>query len=75
MIAALIRDFIAVKPFDQYPKNVSLRAVEYMKESGIADRMIIGPEFEFYLLDSARFEGDGISHGCPSPPSSCTCGF
>ncbi len=27
-----------------------------MKESGIADRMIIGPEFEFYLLDSARFE-------------------
>ena len=33
------------KPFDQYPKNVSLRAVEYMKESGIADRMVIGPEF------------------------------
>ena len=27
------------KPFDQYPKNVSLRAVEYMKESGVADRM------------------------------------
>ena len=44
------------RPFDQYPKNVSLRAVEYMKESGIADRMVIGPEFEFYLFDSARFE-------------------
>lgn len=44
------------KPFDQYPKNVSLRAVEYMKERGIADRMVIGPEFEFYLFDSARFE-------------------
>ncbi len=44
------------KPFDQYPKNVSLRAVEYMKETGIADRMVIGPEFEFYLFDSARFE-------------------
>lgn len=29
-------------PFDQYPKNVSLRAVEYMKEAGIADRMVIG---------------------------------
>ena len=42
------------RPFDQYPKNVSLRAVEYMKESGIADSMIIGPEFEFYLFDSAR---------------------
>ncbi|MEY8517041.1 type I glutamate--ammonia ligase [Lachnospiraceae bacterium 29-84] len=44
------------KPFDQYPKNVSLRAVEYMKETGIADRMVIGPEFEFYLFDRARFE-------------------
>ncbi len=43
-------------PFDQYPKNVSLRAMDYMRESGIADTMVIGPEFEFYLFDSARFE-------------------
>ena len=33
------------RPFDQYPRNVSLRAIEYMKEQGIADRMLIGPEF------------------------------
>ena len=44
------------KPFDQYPKNVALSAVHYMKNNGIADRMVIGPEFEFYLFDSARFE-------------------
>ena len=43
-------------PFDQYPKNVSLRAMDYMKKTGIADNMIIGPEFEFYLFDSARYE-------------------
>ena len=43
-------------PFDQYPKNVSLRAVDYMKKAGIADEMVIGPEFEFYLFDSARYE-------------------
>ena len=43
-------------PFDQYPKNVSLRAMDYMKKAGIADEMIIGPEFEFYLFDSARYE-------------------
>ena len=35
------------KPFDQYPKNVAVRAVEYMKEGGVADKMLIGPEFEF----------------------------
>ena len=30
------------KPFDQYPRNVAIRALEYMKETGIADQMIIG---------------------------------
>lgn len=42
-------------PFDQYPRNVSLRAVEYMKQTGIADKMIIGPEFEFHIFDDVRF--------------------
>jgi len=43
------------KPFDQYPRNVSLRAVEYMKEQGIADEMLIGPEFEFHLFDRVSY--------------------
>ena len=38
-------------PFDQYPRNVALRAEEYMRENKIADSMIIGPEFEFHVLD------------------------
>ena len=42
-------------PFDQYPRNVSLRAVEYMKNEGIADEMLIGPEFEFHLLDQVLY--------------------
>ena len=43
-------------PFDQYPRNVSLRAEEYMVKSGIADTMIVGPEFEFYLFDHVAYE-------------------
>lgn len=42
--------------FDQYPRNVSLRAVEYMKKTGIADKMLIGPEFEFHLFDHVSYE-------------------
>lgn len=42
-------------PFDQYPRNVSLRAIEYMQNEGIADRMVIGPEFEFHLLDHVSY--------------------
>ncbi|MBE6927420.1 MAG: type I glutamate--ammonia ligase [Ruminococcaceae bacterium] len=44
------------KPFDQYPRNVVKRAVEYMREEGIADEMIIGPEFEFHVFDNVEFE-------------------
>lgn len=43
------------KPFDQYPRNVAIRALEYMKEQGVADKMIIGPEYEFYIFDSINF--------------------
>lgn len=39
------------RPFEQYPRNVAKRAVEYMKELGIADEMIIGPEYEFHVFD------------------------
>ena len=44
------------RPFNQYPRNVAKRANEYMKETGIADTMIIGPEYEFYIFDGVRYE-------------------
>lgn len=43
-------------PFDQYPRNVAKRACEYMRETGVADEMIIGPEYEFYIFDSVQFD-------------------
>ena len=41
--------------FDQDPRNVSKHAVEYLKSTGIADEMIIGPEFEFHLFDDVSY--------------------
>ena len=43
-------------PFDQYPRSVVKRAVEYMRGTGIADEMIIGPEFEFHVFDQVWYE-------------------
>ena len=43
------------RPFDQYPRNVAKRASQYMKETGIANEMIIGPEYEFYVFDGVQF--------------------
>lgn len=41
--------------FNQDPRNVSKHAVEYLKSTGIADEMIIGPEFEFHLFDNVSY--------------------
>ncbi len=42
-------------PFNQEPRNVSKRAEEYMKELGVADTFLLGPEFEFYVFDEATY--------------------
>ena len=44
------------RPFDQYPRNVAKAAIAYMKETGIADEMIIGPEYEFHVFDHVHYE-------------------
>ncbi|NLO96571.1 MAG: type I glutamate--ammonia ligase [Peptococcaceae bacterium] len=44
------------RPFDQYPRNVAKLAEDYMKSTGIADEMRIGPEFEFYVFDHVSYQ-------------------
>ncbi len=51
------------RPFDQYPRNVARRAVEYLKETGIADTMVVGPEYEFYVFDGVQYENRPESAG------------
>jgi len=44
------------RPFPFDPRNISRRAEAYLKATGIADRSVWGPEFEFYLFDAVSFE-------------------
>ena len=53
---AMIIDNPENRPLKQYPRNIVLAANEYMKELGIADTMLILPEFEFYLFDQVGWE-------------------
>ena len=48
---AMIIDTPNNRPLAQYPRNIVKAAEAYMRESGIADTMLILPEFEFYLFD------------------------
>ncbi len=47
--------------FPNDPRNIALRAEAYLRASGIADRSLWGPEFEFYIFDSVAFDS-GVNH-------------
>ncbi len=53
---AMIIDNPENRPLAQYPRNIVLAAEKYMRDSGIADTMLILPEFEFYLFDQVGWE-------------------
>ena len=53
---AMIIDSPENRPLAQYPRNIVLAAEKYMRDSGIADTMMILPEFEFYLFDQVGWE-------------------
>jgi len=52
---AMIIDSPENRPLAQYPRNIVLAAEKYMKDSGVADTMMILPEFEFYLFDEVNW--------------------
>ena len=53
---AMIIDNPENRPLAHYPRNIVLAAEKYLKDSGIADTMLILPEFEFYLFDNVGWE-------------------
>ena len=48
---AMVIDYPENRPLDQYPRNIVLAAEQYMQDCGIADTMLILPEFEFHIFD------------------------
>jgi glutamine synthetase len=49
--------------FDQDPRNVAINAEKYLRSTGIADEMRIGPEFEFFVFDHVSYEVRGHFSG------------
>ena len=51
-----ILDPVTRELFSRDPRNVAHKAEAYLRESGIADTSYWGPEPEFFIFDSARFD-------------------
>ncbi|MCC9076046.1 type I glutamate--ammonia ligase [Litorilinea aerophila] len=54
---------ITNEPFSRDPRYVAQRAVEYMKSTGIADTVYMGPEAEFFIFDEVYYHTNQFSAG------------
>lgn len=61
-IKFFVNDPFTLEPFSRDPRNVAMKAEEYLASTGIADVCNFGAEAEFYLFDSVRYSTD-IDHG------------
>jgi glutamine synthetase len=56
-----IQDPLTRQDYSRDPRFIARKAVNYMKQSGIADTAYLGPELEFFVFDSARFDQNQYS--------------
>src|SRR2546423_376332 len=51
-----IADPVTRQPYAKDPRGIAKRAEEHLRETGIADTAYIGPECEFFVLDTVSYE-------------------
>ncbi len=51
-----IVDPITREPYSRDPRNISKKALAYLKSSGIGDTAYFGPELEFFILDDVKYD-------------------
>ena len=50
-----VYDPITIQPYLRDPRYVAKKAEAYLKQTGIADTVFIGPEAEFFIFDNVRY--------------------
>ncbi len=51
-----VHDPLTGEAYSRDPRNIARKAEDYLRGTGIGDTAFFGPEAEFYIFDSARFE-------------------
>src|SRR5215470_16082053 len=55
-IPANVLDAVTREPYTRDPRYVAQKAEKYLKSTGLADTSYWGPEIEFFIFDSIRFD-------------------
>lgn len=56
-----IEDPITREPYSRDPRNIAIKANEYMKGTKVADTAFFGPELEFFIFDDIRYDQNANS--------------
>lgn len=56
VLNCFVKDPVTAEFYTRDPRYVARKAEDYLKGSGIADTAYFGPEPEFYIFDSIRFD-------------------
>src|SRR5712672_4154586 len=55
-INCFVKDPVTGESYTRDPRYIAKKAEDYLRGTGIADTAYFGPEAEFYIFDSARFD-------------------
>jgi glutamine synthetase len=57
-ISADVIEPVDMSGYEKCPRSIAKRALEHLKNSGIADTAYFGPENEFFVFDNVQFNSD-----------------
>ncbi len=55
-VIADIKDPETLEDYTRDPRHVARKATQYLRDSGVADTVYVGPEPEFFIFDEVRYE-------------------
>jgi len=50
-----VHEPVSLKPFNFDPRFIAIKAQKYLEETGIANKVFLGPEAEFFIFDSLHY--------------------
>lgn len=57
-----VKDPVTMEPYTRDARYVAQKAELFVRQTGVADTVYIGPELEFFILDSVKFD-QGVHYG------------